>query len=261
MRYYIVDAFAEKIFEGNPAAVYIMDRWLSDEVMRLIAAEHNLSESAFAVREGEAWQLRWFTPGGEISLCGHATLATAFVITTFIEPKNLAVTFTTMSGELRVTRTGDLFAMDFPSYALTQIPVTDAMEQAIGVRPLSAWMGRDLLCVLDEEDCVAQAKPDMAKVLKLDGLLLHITAQGTQYDCVSRSFGPKCHIDEDPVCGSGHCHIAPFWADRLGKTSIVARQASRRGGTLYCTVRGERTVLAGRAVVYARGEACLEPQR
>lgn len=254
MKYYVVDAFANKIFEGNPAGVCVMKEWLSDDLMQKIAMENNLSETAFAVKEGDDYRLRWFTPGGEIELCGHATLATSYVIANFVEPDATIIRFQTLSGQLVVTKKGELYEMDFPSYELTPTPVTDAIVEALHVRPVEAYIGRDLLCVMEDESQVFGANPDQSKLKELDGLLVQITAKGTEYDCVSRSFAPKCGIAEDPVCGSGHCHIIPFWANRLGKNTLVARQASPRGGTLYCEYKGDRVLLSGHAALYLVGE-------
>ena len=251
MKCYVVDAFADHLFEGNPAAVCVLDTWLSDELMQLIAVENNLSETAFAVKNAGSYGLRWFTPGGEIDLCGHATLATAYVLMRFYEPTAGEISFQTKSGGLNVKRSGDRFEMDFPAYALSPVPVTEAMTAALGVRPLEAWMGRDLVCVLADERQVCDAAPNPELLLGLDGLLTHITARGSQYDCVSRSFAPKLNVAEDPVCGSGHCHIVPLWADKLRKTDLIARQASKRGGTLYCRRVGDRVKLAGKAVLYS----------
>jgi PhzF family phenazine biosynthesis protein len=178
-----------------------MDNWLSDEIMMKITRENNLSETAFAVKQGEDYKLRWFTPGGEIDLCGHATLATAYVITKFIEPEITEVSFQTLSGILVVVRKGDFLEMDFPSYKLKNVDVTEAMVEAIGVRPLEAYLGRDLLCVLESEEEVRNLKPNMEKLKTLDGLLLHVTGKGKESDCVSRSFAPKLNVPEDPVCG------------------------------------------------------------
>jgi PhzF family phenazine biosynthesis protein len=254
LKYYVVDAFASKVFEGNPAAVCVMEEWLPDELMQKIAMENNLSETAFAVKEDSCYHLRWFTPGGEIELCGHATLATAFVIGAFVDPAVSTICFKTLSGQLVVTKKGELFEMDFPAFKLQPIPVTDEIAEALGARPVEAYLGRDLLCVMEEESQVLFANPDQNKLKDLPGLLVQITAKGTDFDCVSRTFAPKCGIPEDPVCGSGHCHIIPFWADRLGKAKLVARQASPRGGTLYCENRGERIFLSGHAVLYSVGE-------
>lgn len=251
MKCYHVDAFAEKVFEGNPAAVCILEQFPPDETMQKIAEENNLSETAFAVKTGERYHLRWFTPGGEIDLCGHATLGTAFVLFNYFEKDAESITFDTMSGPLTVVKKGDRYEMDFPAYELKPVPVTDDMADAIGFRPTEAWMGRDLVCVLENEDAVRTAKPDQAKLLKLDGLLLQITAKGSAYDCVTRSFAPKLNVAEDPVCGSGHCHVVPLWAQKTGKDELVARQVSPRGGTLYCKINGDRVTLAGSAVLYS----------
>jgi len=254
MRYYVVDAFSDKIFEGNPAAVCVMEKWLSDDLMQKIAMENNLSETAFAVKEGDRFRLRWSTPSEEIDLCGHATLATAYIIANFVDPDAASIGFHTLSGTLAVTKKGDLYELDFPSYELKPVAVTDEIAEALHFRPVETYLGRDLLCVMENESQVVAAKPDQNKLKGLDGLLVHITAKGTEFDCVSRSFAPKLGVEEDPVCGSGHCHIIPFWANRLNKHHLVARQASARGGTLYCEFKGDRVALSGYAALYAVGE-------
>ena len=252
MRQYVVDAFTDQVFHGNQAAVCVMDQWIPEELMQNITRENNFSETAFAVKEGGKYHLRWFTPGGEIDLCGHATLACGYVLFRFYTPGADRIVFSTRSGDLTVTRRGDLLEMDFPAYRLEKVPVTEAMVRAIGAVPTEAYQGRDLLCVFDDEDTVRNLEPDMEKLLDLEGLLLQATAPGRQTDCVSRSFAPKLQVAEDPVCGSGHCHIAPYWAGRLGKEDIVAYQASQRGGTLYCRVAGDRVFLAGKAVLFSQ---------
>lgn len=254
MKQYVVDAFTDKVFGGNPAAVCVMEAWLPDELLLKITRENNLSETAFAVWEGEQYHLRWFTPGGEIDLCGHATLAAAYVITRFIRPDSKTVRFQTQSGLLTVEKEGELFTMDFPAYGLRPVPVTEEMAEAIGARPEKAFLGRDLLCVMDSEETVRQLNPDKNKLLALDGLLLHVTARGTEYDCVSRSFAPKLHVEEDPVCGSGHCHILPYWIRELNKPALAAYQASRRGGVLYGRMAGDRVCLSGKAALYSEAE-------
>lgn len=255
MRQYIVDAFSDKVFSGNPAAICVMDSWLSDELMMNITRENNLSETAFTVKiDNGKYHLRWFTPGGEIDLCGHATLGTAFVIMNYYEEELGKVRFETLSGELIVKRNNDLYEMDFPKYELNEVEITNEMIEAIGVKPIRAFIGRDLLLVLDNEDIVKNLNPDLDKVKGLDGLLLHVTAPSDKYDCVSRSFAPKLNVPEDPVCGSGHCHIIPFWADELGKNEITAYQASKRGGRLYCNLDGDRVMLAGKATLYSIAE-------
>jgi PhzF family phenazine biosynthesis protein len=258
MRQYVIDAFADKVFEGNPAAVCILDEWLSDETMLKITRENNLSETAFAVKEGPDYKLRWFTPGGEIELCGHATLATAYVITEFIDTSTKEISFKTLSGLLKVLKKGEFLEMDFPAYELERIDVTDEMTKAIGVRPVEAYMGRDMLCILESEEDVRNLKIDMQKVCKLDGLLLQVTAKGNEYDCVSRSFAPKLNVLEDPVCGSGHCHIIPYWANKTGKNKLIAYQASPRGGTLFCVSQGKRIKISGKATLYSVAEIYVE---
>ena len=254
MKQYVVDAFTDSVFHGNQAAVCVLDAWPSEELMMSITRENNFSETAFTVKEGEKYHLRWFTPGGEIDLCGHATLGAAYVLFRFYEQDAARLVFTTLSGDLIVTKNGDLLEMEFPAYELTRVEVTDAMEEALGVRPSAAYIARDLLCVLDDEQTVRELTPDLEKIKQIDGLLLHVTARGKDEDCVSRSFAPKLAVAEDPVCGSGHCHIIPYWADRLGKDELVAYQASRRGGTLYCRREDSKIFMAGKAALYSVDE-------
>ena len=254
MRQYIVDAFTDSLFSGNPAAICISDHWLPDHTMQQIALENHLSETAFAVPEMDFYRLRWFTPGGEIDLCGHATLACGYIILTQLEPQRQTVEFQTLSGQLTVTKCQDRYEMDFPAYSLQPVPVTQELIQALGAQPQAAYLGRDLLCVFDQEQAVRQLQPDLASVQELPGLLLHVTAPGQQVDCVSRTFAPKCNVPEDAVCGSGHCHIVPYWAATLQKPELIAYQASQRGGTLYCRLEGDRVKLGGKAVIYAISE-------
>lgn len=254
MKQYIVDAFTDQVFHGNPAAICILDHWLPEELMMSITRENNLSETAFAVPQGQGYHLRWFTPGGEIDLCGHATLACAFVLLNYYLPSASQVTFSTLSGQLTVTRRDRLYEMDFPAYALRPVPVTAELTAALGAQPREAYLGRDLLCVFEDESTVRQLRPDPEQLLKLEGLLLHVTAPGQDTDCVSRSFAPKLKVPEDPVCGSGHCHIVPYWAARLAKRELVAYQASPRGGTLYCRQEGERIFLSGKAALFSECE-------
>ena len=254
MKQYVVDAFTDEVFHGNQAAICILDEWISEQLMMNITRENNFSETAFAVKEGSKYHLRWFTPGGEIDLCGHATLACAYVLFRFYIQDCSEVTFVTMSGDLIVRKRDDLLEMEFPAYELKKAQVTDEMTDAIGVRPKEAYMGRDLLCVFDDEDIIRNLSPDMDKVKTLDGLLLHVTAPGKVCDSVSRSFAPKLNVIEDPVCGSGHCHIVPYWVEKLGKDNIIAYQASNRGGTLYCRMAGEKVYMAGKAALYSECE-------
>lgn len=262
MNQYIVDAFTETVFGGNPAAVCLLENSLSDQLMQAIAKENNLSETAFVCKKGNHQQLRWFTPGGEIDLCGHATLASAYVLFRFVETEAERISFSTLSGELVVEKKGDLLQMTFPAYELKQVEVTDLMEEVLGTRPVEGYIGRYLLCVLENAEQVKTFTPDAVKAKELDGLLLHTTAAGrNEYDCVSRSFGPKLDIYEDPVCGSGYCHIIPFWFQRLGKSNLLAYQASDRGGKLYCQDLGDKIILAGKTVLFSQGEIYPDQSR
>jgi len=280
MKQYIVDAFTDKVFSGNPAAICILDEWLSDEIMLSIAKENNLSETAFAIKQETKdsinaihYKLRWFTPGGEIDLCGHATLACAFVIMNFYEKNLKTVIFDTLSDKLTVNRkNGDLYELDFPTYDLKKVEITDEMIELIGKKPTEAYLGRDLMCVFDDEEFILSANLDSEKIKKLDGLLLHITAQHSNYslnskiknttdkiDCISRSFAPKLNVYEDPVCGSGHCHIAPYWIKKLQKENLTAYQASKRSGTLYCSLANNgRMKMSGKAALFAISEIFYE---
>lgn len=259
MKQYVVDAFTDRVFSGNPAAVCFPDEWPTSEVMLNIARENRFSETAFVVREGEKYHLRWFTPGSEIDLCGHATLAAAFALFTFYDRDAPKLVFDTQSGDLIATRGArGRIELQFPAYALTKVSVDSKIIDAFGKAPTEAYLGRDLLCVFDDEGTVRRMAPDSNKLWTLPGALVHATAPGAETDCVSRSFAPKFGIREDPVCGSGHCHIAPYWSRRLGKKEIVAYQASDRGGTLYCRVEGDVVYLSGAAALFSTGEIFVE---
>lgn len=259
MKQYIVDAFTEKVFHGNQAAVCVLEEWPAESLMMDITRENNFSETAFTVREGDGYRLRWFTPGGEIDLCGHATLATAFVLFNFYEKESERITFHTMSGDLFIGRRGKHIAMDFPAYECREVPVTDQMAEALGARPLEAYLDRDLLLVYDDETIVREMRPDFEKVAGIDGASVGVavTAPGDRYDCVSRFFAPNIAIDEDPVTGSVHCMIAPYWAARLGKSTISAYQASARGGEMVCELKGGRVVILGKAALFSVAELML----
>lgn len=255
MKQYIVDAFTKRVFHGNPAAVCVMEAWLSDELMQQIAIENNLSETAFMVREGERYHIRWFTPGAEVDLCGHATLATSFVLTRFFDPQAEELVFTSLSGELRVRKADELLELDFPSRMPRPVPFTTQMRQLVHGLPAQAYVDRDLILVLEDEQSVRDYVPDYAAISALEGELgLFITAPSRTYDFVSRTFFPKLKINEDPVCGSAHCNLIPYWAKRLGKTKMTAYQASPRGGVLYCEDRGDRVRIGGHAVLYSEAE-------
>lgn len=255
MKYFVADAFAEKVFEGNPAGVCVLKEWLPDEIMQKIAAENNLSETAFFVPIEKGYHLRWFTPGGEIDLCGHATLATAFIITQFVNPQLSTIHFETMSGELIVEKNGDLYEMDFPSIPPKKHALTNEMIEALGITPLETYCNRDLMFVLKNEEQVKNLSPNFSKLESLsDGLGVFVTAKGETFDFVSRAFFPKLKVNEDPVTGSVHCNLIPFWAERLGKNELTAKQLSKRSGTLYCRQNGDRVKIGGKAVLYLTAE-------
>lgn len=252
MKQYIVDAFTNKPFSGNPAAVCVMDEWPSEESMMKLAMENNLSETAFIVKEDKGYHLRWFTPGTEVELCGHATLASSFVILNFYEKESNEVRFNTLSGELIIKKKDNRYEMNFPTYELKEIPVTDDMEKAYGVKPIKAVLGLDLVCVFETEEQVRNMNPDQILLTTIPGRIQNATAKGKDIDCVSRSFCPKLSIAEDPVCGSAHCQIADYWSNELGKKEIDAYQASKRGGYLHCELLNNgRIAISGEATLVA----------
>lgn len=252
---YQVDAFARRVFEGNPAAVVPLDDLLPDDVLQSIAAENNLAETAFFIRSGDEYKLRWFTPETEVDLCGHATLASAFVILEFLEPERTAVVFDTCSGRLAVERRGDLFAMDFPSRPPELVQPCPGLVEALGGSPKEIWASRDYMVVYESEEEVRALRPDFRRLAEADRFAVIATAPAKTegYNFVSRFFAPAAGVPEDPVTGSAHCTLVPYWAQRLGKTRLRARQLSRRGGDLECQWKGSRVEIAGRAVLYLRG--------
>ena len=261
LKQFIVDAFTDRLFAGNQAAVCPVEEFPCDGLMMRIARENNFSETAFALKSGDKYILRWFTPTGEIDLCGHATLATAYVILEHVDINLASVEFETLSGRLTVHKRGELFEMNFPAYEYRTVPVTEEMTAALGVRPIEAVLSRDLLMVLEREEDVKKLAPDLGKLMRLDGVIQAVTARGTDFDCVSRVFAPKLGIDEDPVTGSTHCLIAPYWSRRLGKKELRAFQASERTGVMNCVVEGARVKLLGNAVLYSISELMLPHQK
>jgi PhzF family phenazine biosynthesis protein len=250
-----IDAFTEKVFRGNPAAVCPLETWPSDVLMQSIAAENNVPETAFFVGGGGKFKLRWFTPVAEVDLCGHATLAAAWVVFHFMDKKLGKVSFSTKSGTLHVSKAGkDLLAMDFPARPAAPVDVPEGLAAALGAEPKEVLAAaRDYMCVFEDEKQVRALRPDMARVRLLDRTAVIATARGDEVDFVSRFFAPKLGIPEDPVTGSAHCTLVPYWAEKLGKEQLHARQVSRRGGELFCMPRGKRVAIAGRAVLYLRG--------
>ncbi|MCL1876355.1 MAG: PhzF family phenazine biosynthesis protein [Synergistaceae bacterium] len=257
MRCYIVDAFADRLFEGNPAGVCVLSEPLPDGLMQNIAIENNLSETAFAVRKDEAYHLRWFTPGGEIDLCGHATLATAFVLKNYYDKEQDLFLFDTLSGRLEVRKNGDIFQLNFPSIKIREYQHTEKMTQALGAVPSETYIGRDLVFVFQNDQQIKEMTPDFAAIKAFEeGLAAFVTApsKSSEFDFVARAFWPKLNINEDPVTGAMFCSLIPFWAKRLGKSRMTARQVSKRGGTVYCEDKGERVNISGKAVLYAISE-------
>ncbi len=251
---YQIDAFTDRPFAGNPAAVVLLDEWLPDALLQAIAAENNLSETAFVIPRDDVSPLRWFTPAAEVDLCGHATLATADVLLRHFYPASDTVQFSTLSGELRVDRQGDWLELDFPARPAMRQALDPAVAEALGGVPCEAWLARALMLVFASEAEVVALRPDFRKLAALAPGKFIVTAPGEQVDFVSRFFAPAVGIDEDPVTGSAHCTLIPYWADRLGKAALHARQLSPRGGNLRCEYRGERVGITGQAVEYLRGE-------
>ncbi|MCL7751866.1 PhzF family phenazine biosynthesis protein [Guyparkeria hydrothermalis] len=245
---YQVDAFATRAFEGNPAAVCPLERWLDDDLLQAIAEENNLSETAFFVPNETGFDLRWFTPTREVDLCGHATLAAAHVIFESIGHDESVITFASRSGPLFVRREGKALKLDFPACPPTPRDIPDLLVRGLGAQPLEVLAGDDYVVVFDSEATIRTLSPDQALLGQLDRRGVIVTAPGDEADFVSRFFAPKLGIPEDPVTGSAHCQLAPYWADRLGKERLSARQVSRRGGNLSCEVVGDRVRLAGGAV-------------
>jgi PhzF family phenazine biosynthesis protein len=256
-----VDAFTKEPFRGNPAAVVPLDTWLPDETMLNIAAENNLAETAFFVREGDKYGLRWFTPTVEIDLCGHATVASGYVLYNELGFDGPEIRFRSKSGELRVTRDGDRFILDFPSRPPVECDAPAGLVEALGAEPAKILKSRDHLAVYETEADILALKPDFRAIADLDVHAVIVTAPGDSSDLVSRFFAPAVGVDEDPVTGSAHCTLTPYWAERLGKNILFARQVSKRGGEVYCERAGDRVKLGGDAVLYLKGEIYVEAER
>jgi PhzF family phenazine biosynthesis protein len=257
LEFHQVDAFSHQPFSGNPAMVYRLDTWLTDELMQKIAAEHNLAETAFVVREGHGWHIRWFTPTTEVPLCGHATLASAHVLFEIYKEPAERLDFICKSGPLSVTREGGRLWLDFPSIIPSEIGETLDVERALGVEAVDVLSSNELFVVLESEQAVLDCTPDMVALAKLPWLGAIVTARGNQHDFVSRYFAPAIGINEDPVTGSTHCSLIPYWSKRLGKSSLTACQRSTRGGELFCRLEGDRVKIGGNATLVASGSLML----
>lgn len=248
-----VDAFTDKAFGGNPAAVCPLEYWLPDDTMQAIAEENNLSETAFIVNRGDYYQIRWFTPQTEVDLCGHATLASAWVIMNKIQSDIEYVKFGSRGGELKVRREGDVFMMDFPVHRPEKCVVPNNLIKALGQNPTEILASNYYLIVFDSEEIVRNLKPYMTLLKELDRIGVVVTAPGEEVDFVSRFFAPAVGIPEDPVTGSAHCTLIPYWADKLKKSELTAKQVSCRGGELICENKKDRVVIGGQARLFMEG--------
>jgi PhzF family phenazine biosynthesis protein len=255
--YYQVDTFTGQLFRGNPAGVCLLEEWLPDGVMQSIAAENNLAETAFVVRRESHCDLRWFTPTVEMDLCGHATLAPAHVLLRHLGHAEPTVRFQTRAGLLTVTVDGDLLTLDFPSRPPLSCSAPMELVVGLGCPPATTGKSRDYMAVFDSEETVRRLRPDMAMLARLDCVGIIATAPGREVDFVSRFFAPSAGVPEDPVTGSAHCTLVPYWASRLGKSRLHAFQVSHRGGELWCENRGDRVGIAGHAVTYSSGQIHL----
>jgi len=254
---YQIDAFSSQVFSGNPAAVCPLEEWLDDRVLQAIAQENNLSETAFFVPERSGYHVRWFTPVSEVDLCGHATLAAAFVIFNYIDTTSSEATFRSRSGKLRVFREENRLSMDFPSQPPVPCEVSQDLVHGLGKRPMELLRSEDYLAVFGRDKDIFELNPDMRVLSKLDLRGVIVTARGEGVDFLSRFFAPKYGVNEDPVTGSAHCALTPYWSKILGKKTLRARQVSHRGGELYCTDCGERVVISGHAVKFMEGTVTI----
>ena len=258
LKIYQVDAFTKESFHGNPAAIVPLEAWLPAETMQSIALENNLAETAFFVPEGDGFGLRWFTPTVEMDLCGHATLATGFLIFDVLGMNEKLLKFQTKSGVLTVEKVADRFILDFPARPATTCETPVGLIEAIGKEPKEILRSRDCLMVYETEDDVRQIKPDFAELLKVPTHGVIVTARGRDCDFVSRFFAPALGVPEDSVTGSAHCTLIPYWAEKLGKTDLFARQISARGGELFCKLAGDRVKIGGNAALYLEGKIFVE---
>ncbi|MGH1460913.1 MAG: PhzF family phenazine biosynthesis protein [Neptuniibacter sp.] len=250
---YQIDAFADKAFEGNPAAVVPLDKWLPDTTMQAIAEENNLAETAFFIPTDSGFHIRWFTPKDEVKLCGHATLASAYVLFNCLGYEGSGVSFDSLSGRLTVSRDGELLTLDFPNQKPTLCEAPNALVQGLGKQPDMCLANEDYVAVFSSEAELAAIQPAHPTLEQLDRRGIIVTAPGDKSDFVARFFAPKLGVPEDPVTGSAYTHLAPYWAERLGKTKLSAIQISARTGKLQCEVKGERVLISGKAVKYLEG--------
>ncbi len=253
LQLYQIDAFANKSFEGNPAAICPLDEWLPDDMLQAIAMENNLSETAYYVATEQGYHLRWFTPLAEVDMCGHATLAAAYVLFNILAYDKPEIRFETRSGMLTVTLTGDWLEMDFPVQTPVECEIPDQITRAFGVTPQRCLRAMDYIVVFDDEQLVHAAKPNLLQLCELDLRGVAITSRSRDYDFISRFFGPKVGVNEDPVTGSAFTQLVPYWSNILGKTEFLAKQVSARGGEVKCSLLGNRVKICGKAVRYMVG--------
>lgn len=251
---YQIDAFANKVFEGNPAAVIPLEDWLPAKTMQLIASENNLSETAFFCPSDNNYEIRWFTPNGEIELCGHATLASAYVLFNILNYKREQIEFNSLSGKLTVKKVNDLFRLDFPSQNPLKCKMPRLLSEGLGRESNNCYKNEDYLVVFETENEIVNINPDFNKLKILDSRGVIITAPGLNYDFVSRAFFPKYGVLEDPVTGSAHTKLIPYWAEKLGRSKLIAKQVSKRGGELFCENDKNRVYISGHAKLYMKGE-------
>lgn len=259
IKIYQIDAFADKVFSGNPAAVCPLDNWLPDETLQNIAMENNLAETAFYVNEKEGLRIRWFTPTVEVDLCGHATLATAFVLFHHENYNGDKIVFNSRSGPLTVVKTGDVLTLNFPVDKLVEVAAIPVLEEGLGVKPIKTLKGKtDYMLVFEREDQIKNMSPDFKLIGTVEARGIIVTAKGNNVDFVSRFFGPQSGMDEDPVTGSAHTSLSPYWATVLNKTEFTALQLSKRQGKLTCTLLGDRVKMSGTARLFLEGTISID---
>ena len=255
MKIYLIDTFTNKLFQGSPAAVVVLDEWCSDSDLVNLSRENAVPESAFLVKKGADYEIRWFTHKKEIRLCGHATLAAAYVVNHFMDHNCQSIVFHSLAGKITVAcKPRDIYELCLKAFDLKQIEFSNELYEAVGAVPKSVYLGRDYLLVYEDEQTIREIRPRWNEKMDFDGKLISVTAKGTGYDCVSRTFVPHNRMAEEEACGSAHCNIAPYWSRKIGKNELKAYQASGRGGILYCRCENEKVLLSGACVLYMAGE-------
>lgn len=259
VKQYIINAFTDEAFSGRQTAVCVLNNEIPEELMQKIAVENKVETTAFILKNGKKYSLRWFGGMGEVDICGYSILSCAYVILNYYEKNKDEIEFETKLGNIGVEKNDDVFEVDFPQYHIEKIDVTKDIIEAVGAKPRQAMLGRDLVLIFDNESEVENLKPNMDKLKKIKGMEVHVTAVGERYDCLVRSFSPKTGLNEGSIYGIGHCYVAPYWMEQLDKNVIVSRMVSKRGGTVFCkTIKEGRIRLCGKAVVYSEAEIYIE---